>query len=406
MKNGKTFIGKTVNAAISLLLAFVFAAAVFASACSAKNGGKTEEGRNTAVPASAEPTGTPFAQTEPPATEPAETEPAATEAPTQKPRTAEALFGDVVLARQTDLNYFAIPDIILSLMTDADIELYKRMVTAFMAGETSVEVPAELGEYPNIYRVLDMYCPVFFIDVDDTKITDDGRTISWSYADPAAHGSAIDRFEAKVREHLSSVVESDIELAKILTVYKDFTSGLTYNEETANGGFRYRHGVNAIMEGLGVCWCFARGFNFLICQLGVTSLTIHGIREWDNAVHEWVVFKDGGEWRYCDPTWDIGGHSLNYFGFTMKVRDNNGFPRSHVTVLEGTKYKASDYFKVSDPFFAPLYTGACYGGHYEIDHENSRILFSDDYDYTSSGKWRVFELLTGNFYLLDEYPEN
>ncbi len=150
------------------------------------------------------------------------------------------------------------------------------------------------------------------------------------------------------------------------------------------------------MDGRGVCWCFARGFNFLICQLGATSLTIHGIREWDDAVHEWVVFRDGSEWRYCDPTWDIGGWSLNYFGFTMRVRDSHGFPRSQITVLEGTKHKASDYFNVSDTFFSPLYSGAVYGDYYEIDHENNCVVFISEYD--GAVHKAVFDVGTGEYH--------
>lgn len=374
---------------LNKLLCVLLAAAVIAQAFAGCKPKKDGEDASLTTPKPAE-TEVP-AETEPPVT------PEPTPGPTQTPDPSP--FADVVLSREVRLNYFAIPQVILDLMTPADIELYKRVVVACVAGETSVEIPKDLGEYPNLWRVVDMYCPLFFYNVRDDSITETEDTITWKYTNAEHNDELFERFENNVLSRLSSVREGDSELAKIIAVYKDYTASIEYDDTHEGSLYKYRHGVDALRYGRGVCWCFARGFNFLICQLGVESLTVHGLREWDGAIHEWVVFRDGDQWRYCDPTWDIGGYALNYFGFTIKTRNNDGFPEEHVTVLEGTKYLASDYFNVSDTFFKPLYTGQCCGSGYEIDHEGNRILFYDYYDNTLA---MVFDLSTGEYYDVNE----
>ena len=95
--------------------------------------------------------------TEVPATdEPAVTEVQVTESPTSRP-ISDGPFAGAVLPGGVRLNYFAIPQKILDLMTDGDIEMYKRVVTAYFAGETSAEIPEGKGDYPNLWRLVDMY---------------------------------------------------------------------------------------------------------------------------------------------------------------------------------------------------------------------------------------------------------
>lgn len=319
------------------------------------------------------------------------------------PHTNPEAFADVVLPRESELYYFAIPDQILYLMTDGDIIMYKNVVTAYLAGLDYAELPSEaVDDYPNLWRVVDMYFPVFFSDVDDTTISLGRGRITWRYrGTPEQHEAAIADFEETVEDFLSAVDRGDTLLMQILEMYKAYTSVIEYNgarvdPDDDDSPYVYRHSVDALMERTGVCWCFARAFNFLICQLGAESLTVHGLRRGDMAIHEWVVFRHGDKWRYCDPTWDIGGTSLNYFGFTIAVRERNGFPKNGVTVLEGREYLASSYFNVTDGFFAPLFTGACSGADYELSPEDNRIVFLD-YGYFSTKLKPVsyFDIETG-----------
>lgn len=311
------------------------------------------------------------------------------EAPTPTPEpTPEPLapaFRDIELPIEVKYDYFAIPEEVLALMTEGDRELYRRVALAFFNYENTVEIPEGMEDHPNLWRVIDMYFPLFFADVSDESIAEDGGVIRWEYKSTAeAHEKTIADFESRIDELLCEVVESDSFIMQVLTVYKTFTSSIEYDGTNINGEeqhgpsdipYIYRHAVNAIMDKKGVCWCFARAYNFLLCQIGAQSLTVHGLRKGDSAIHEWTVFKYKDEWRYADPTWDIGGNSLYFFGFTIKTREHDGYPEKDVSVLEGKTYRASEYFDVSGKFFSALYNGYCSGNRYELDHENGLIVF-------------------------------
>ena len=327
-------------------------------------------------------------------------EPAPTKQPplTRQPR-EDDVFKDVRNIEGVHYDYFAIPDIILGLMSKADIELYKRVVLAYFAGEERVEVGKEYSEHPDLWRVIDMYCPVFFLDVDDTTIKETEDEITWEYADKAAHASNIEMFEERIDDLLACVPDGAEPIMRLLAMYKEYTRMIEYDgsltvEDDESSPYVYRHSINALMNGVGVCWCFARGFNFLICQLGFESATVHGLRGGDNAIHEWVVFRDGGEWRYCDPTWDIYG-TLTYFGFTIRVREHYNFAERRVSVLEGSSRRASDYFPVNDKFFSPLYTNICSGDDYRLDFDTNEIIFSNSLGITGMQDYISFNVLTG-----------
>lgn len=312
-----------------------------------------------------------------------------TEAPTPEP-TPEPLsiaFRDIELAREVKYDYFAIPEEVLVLMSEGDRELYRRVAAAYFSYENEVEIPAGMEAHENLWRVIDMYFPLFFADVSDETIVEENGIIRWEYMGSSEeHEKAIADFEERIGELLDPVVESDSFIMQVLTVYKTLTSCIVYNGININGEdpdgpseypYVYRHAVNAIMDNTGVCWCFARAYNFLICQLGAESLTVHGLRKGDNAIHEWTVFRYQDEWRYADPTWDLGGNSLYFFGFTRNARTSHGYPDNNVSVLEGNTYRASEYFTVDGTFYKDLYTGKCSGDTYELDHENGLIVFYD-----------------------------
>ena len=334
-----------------------------------------------------------------------------TEVPTPTPEpTPEPLapaFRDIELPVEVKYDYFAIPEAVLVLMSEGDRELYRRVAAAYFSYENEVEIPAGMEEHPNLWRVVDMYFPLFFADVSDESIVEEGGVIRWEYDSTAEeHEETIAAFESRIDELLSEVVESDSFIMQVLTVYKTFTSSIVYNGLDINGveqhgpsdvPYLYRHSVNAIMDRMGVCWCFARAYNFLLCQIGAESLTVHGLRRGDAAIHEWTVFKYKDEWRYADPTWDIGGSSLYFFGFTIKTRERDGYPEKDVSVLEGKTYRASEYFDVSDKFFNALYNGYCSGDKYELDHENGLIVFYDVYGGTVESQSSTFDPETAEY---------
>lgn len=333
-----------------------------------------------------------------PLTDAPASEPPETDAPREGP------FADVSLARDVLFDYFAIPDIIIGLMTQGDIEMYKRVVTAYFAGETSAEIPEGAGEYPNLWRLIDMYCPVFFADVDDTTVTESEREITWSYNTDRwlTHDEIIDEFESTIMQFVGSIDMDDLLIERVLELYHMYTFTIEYCGDTEGGvkdaPYVYRHAVNAILDNTGVCWCFARAFNFILAQCNVDTATVHGLRSEDRAIHEWVVFFDGEQWRYCDPTWDIGGGTLSYFGFTGSIRARQGYPENDVTVLEGMTHRAADVFGVKDTFFRPLYTCAVCGMDFDLVKEEHRINYFYYSSYDNSRVYTTwFDYVTGDY---------
>lgn len=343
----------------------------------------------TAAPtATPKPTAAPTATPKPTAAPTATPKPTAEPTPTPVP-TGNSLserFRDIVLPINVRYDYFAIPEEILGLMTPGDREMYRRVAVAFFSGDNYVDIPSGMGSFPNLWRVIDMYFPVFFIDVTDTTIQTSGSRITWQYttSNYEQHLQQIRRFENRVDFLLSPVVQSDTTIMKVLSLFKDFTSRLIYNDSHVIPGDKtsphvYRHSVTAMMDNIGVCYGFARGYNFLLCQLGIDSLTVHGLRRGDNAVHEWTVFKWNNEWRYADPSWCRGGKKLTFFGFTIRSREADGYPEADVSVLEGKSLRASQYFDVSGEFFKPLYSGEiAYNVHYvnyRLNRSTGKIEF-------------------------------
>jgi hypothetical protein len=240
--------------------------------------------------------------------------------------------------------------------------------------------------------------------VDDTTIAENGTEITWSYNTDRGltHDELIDEFESTVLLFTDSIDMNDSLITRVFALYHMYTFTIEYCGDTVDGKkdgiFVYRHAVNAFLDHIGVCWCFGRSFNFLLCQCGIESATVHGLRSGDRAIHEWTVFFDGEKWRYCDPTWDIGGGTLSYFGFTGAIRARQGYPEADVTVLEGNAHLAADVFNVTDTFFRPLYTCVVWGMDYDLVKEENRINY---FYYKPEDNSRVyttwFDYVTGDY---------
>ncbi len=320
----------------------------------------------------------------------------ATAAPTGTPNPAEMPtatpdprphFAEVKLPFEPTLNYFAAPEAVLEVLTENELQGYPAVVAAYMNYETGVDLPGSKDDYPNLLRLIDMYFPVFFADIYDTTIRfsegENGCRLEWSYFSSSReeHNTLFHRFENRVAELLKPSEGAKSRIMQAVAVYQKLTTETEYdfNEETVGGESVpvMRHCYDAVTEGLGVCWCFGRSYCFLLCQLGFEALTVHGIAK-DLGLHEWTLFKYNDEWYYADPTWDIGGSSLLYYGFTADRRELNGYMKNAVYYMEGENHLAADKFDVSALTFSAFFTGVCYGDSYELDYEGNAVVFHVD----------------------------
>lgn len=296
-------------------------------------------------------------------------------------------FAEVELPFEPTLDYFAAPEAVLEMLTEQELQGYPAVVAAYLNYETGANLPGTAADYPNLLRLIDMYFPVFFADIQDTTVhfaeSENGCRLEWKYfsVSRGEHSALFSRFENRIAELLKPSAETNSRIMQALAVYQKLTTETVYDfdEELVDGESVpvMRHCYDAITEGLGVCWCFGRSYSFLLCQLGFEALTVHGVAE-NLGLHEWTLFKYNGEWYYADPTWDIGGQSLLYFGFTADRRELNGYLKKAVYCLEGENHLAADTFDVSALTFSDLFTGVCYGDYYELDFAGNAVVFHVD----------------------------
>lgn len=353
---------------LTRLIALSAAMAMLFSACVVKHRSEqssTSEPRHTEAPTE-KPTEAP---TEPPYY-----------TPSSRPWKADGVFSEAEKSVETQLDYFAIPDAIFDLISEGDKTMYALVVGAYFRGENEVNIPEGTGEHKNLLRLLDIYCPVFFTDVEDTSITETDGKFGWEYKRGVDHGEAIAAFEKSVKGYLDASENSGSFIMRALEIYKALTGSIEYdgtneveNDETTP--YVYRYAKDALMDGHGVCWCFARAYTFLLAQIGAEAFTVHGLRNGDDAIHEWSVFMYEGEWCYADPTWDIGGTTLEYFGFSPESRRFSGYREERVHALELNEKPATELFEISTRHFYPLYTSLCWGEDYRLDKEKQLVVF-------------------------------
>lgn len=313
-----------------------------------------------------------------------------TEPPTEDPTKKPA--DETPKPLKHELDYFAIPDAIMDKLTAADLEAYKEIVYAYLDYKTSIEFSADDG-IVNLEYLIELCFPIFYSDVDETSIEYGENTVSWKYnATEEEHEGLISEFEYKVLDYIDLLTNDDSMVMRCLVIYNAFTERVEYDTQTSDyydgicpgfAGELYDHCFDAILNEKGVCWCYGRGYAFLLNQIGVEALTVSA----DGGIghHEWTLFKLGGKWYYADPTWDKSG-SLSFFGFTSNARKSYGYYVENTRYFAGADYPIEGVFDVSDTRFSDIYTGVCFGSFYELDRKNNRVVF---YDYSADGKHTI-----------------
>ncbi|MCH5278870.1 MAG: hypothetical protein J1E60_03680 [Christensenellaceae bacterium] len=291
-----------------------------------------------------------------------------------------------------ELDYFAIPDAIRDKLTAADIDAYEKIIPAYLGYETSIEFSAD-DEIVSLEYLIELCFPIFYSDVDETSIEYGSNTVSWKYTTTEKeHAELISQFESKALDYIALLTNDDSMAMRCLVIYNAFTSRVKYDTPTSDyydgtdpdyDGELYDHCFDSILNEKGVCWCYGRGYAFLLNQIGVEALTVSA----DGGVghHEWTLFKLGGKWYYADPTWDKS-ESLTFFGFTSNARTSYGYYVVNTRYFAGADYPIEGVFDISDTRFSDIYTGVCFGDFYELDRENNQVVF---YDYSGGGIYEV-----------------
>lgn len=280
------------------------------------------------------------------------------------------------------INYFAIPEAIMDMLSESDLEAYTKIVNAYFSYQTSIRIEST-QPLQSLWNLVELCFPLFYADVEQDSIIVDGQTISWSYTTSgiASHDALISAFEQEVLRYLGYIDEDDSIIMKALVLYKEFTACIQYDHQTSN--YLYEngkkpdtlndHAVDSIIGRTGICWCFARGYAFLLNQIGMEAFTVCADNRTEH--HEWTIFKLDDKWYYADPTWDLGGKSLSFFGFTSRARSEYDYTYENSKYFAGADYSIDGVFDISDQRFMRIYRGVYFGEYYELDREANNIVF-------------------------------
>lgn len=283
------------------------------------------------------------------------------------------------------IDYSVIPDAIYSMLTEAEIEAYEKIVDAFENYEAEVSIDSD-EEISHLTQLIDSCFPVFFADVRDGALTVNNKVITWDYTvSKTEHYKLLNEFENIVLSKLDTVSETNMPKANVLTrmlsLYRDICTKMNYSyssQDYFKGEIKYlsedeymNHTYDALGSEQGVCWCYARAYAFLLNHIGVEAFTT----SCDGGIghHEWTVFSYEGQWFFADPTWDMYG-SLSYFGVTSAERESHGYAYDDMKFFCDCEFELKNSFTIDDIRFRELDTGE-YGPliEYKVNADNNRL---------------------------------
>ncbi len=305
------------------------------------------------------------------------------------------------------LDYHNLPDSALQLYSSLDfdqndIELYHKMVDAYLNFESTVPFDTATQLPHSVLRLLWFHCPVFFADtaigVDFADYNTGRVKITYTSKNAYEHGLVIKKFEDSCRPFLDGLGSNDTETERALICYHRFVKSLKYDYEFAEqmsgkpfhfyaeDNPSYNETYIALTEHTGVCSAFSVGYNFLLSQLDIEAYYVGADHKTESVSHAWSMLKLNGKWFFADPTWDAvkGNSSIAYFGVQTLERATNGYlvDRYRISDMRGVKF--SDFAVVRDFRFAPLSAGA----HAPIfDRAKNTVTYTD-----KSGEQKTFDL--------------
>ena len=269
-----------------------------------------------------------------------------------------------------------------------NLELYKKMVNAYLNYETSVPFDSSTQTPHFVLNMLRFHCPVFFsdtsIDVDFADYSTGKVIITYTSKSKSEHNKIIEDFENACKPYISGL-ESASQTQKALICYYRYIQTLDYDYNLANfevenfhlydrNNPRYDEGYNALVKNTGVCSSFSIAYSFLLSQLNIDSYTIFAVGT-DNA-HAWNMLKLNGKWYFADPTfdadWPQGDNSITNFGITTKQRISLGYYPENYNI-SNLPNNFSDY-SVNDLRFEALTKGAF---NPEFNINNKTMIYKD-----------------------------
>lgn len=240
------------------------------------------------------------------------------------------------------------------LLTPLEQDLYKELVVTYFNYEASFildEYYAELDsssvflvhkyvllDYPEIFWINKLPSNVTSVTVDDvTKVESINGIINYTEDEIVQYQFELEDVLAEVKT-LTADAENDYEIA--LAVYEYIILNCDYDMESADSikamedyTMEMKESITLIgslINGSAVCSGYAKGYTYLLNELGVEAFSVIGFA--GDVGHEWNMVLLDGDYYHVDTTWGDPVYlveetstevpseiSYNYFGLTIEA---------------------------------------------------------------------------------------
>ena len=246
------------------------------------------------------------------------------------------------------IDYYKIPDIYSSYLSEEEIAVYNEFVTAWLNYEPMIEFD-DISKMGNVWGMIKECFFLTYGDFDEEigGFLVVGNTLYFNYESKSKeeHDRIIRDFEERVLSFYDGIDEGEegIELARHIYINYNMTLDYDYDlYESENYTFKNSSGYVAMMEGGGVCSSFAKAYSFLLRQAGVEAFDTSAPK------HEWTMLKIDDKYYFADPTWDYtyDPEYYEYFCFGLDQREADGFKEEEMILCCNGDFLMSDYITV------------------------------------------------------------
>lgn len=168
-----------------------------------------------------------------------------------------------------------------------------------------------------------------------------GNYLAEEFNTPEKVERAIDEVEKKKKEIWEQAPENTYD--KIAYIHDWIVENNEYDREVNKANIRNIYG--ALVEGEIVCEGYAKAFQYLIQEMGISCITVVGEAKQEEysgvEAHAWNYIKLNEKWYGVDVTWDdpivIGGKQNKVMKRRFFLRGNNVFGKRHSPTGEASE---------------------------------------------------------------------
>mgnify|MGYP003290700882 CR=1 FL=1 len=250
--------------------------------------------------------------------------------------------------KEITIDYYKIPDIYNSYLTEDEVALYNQFVTNWL----NYEPVLEFDDANQMGNVWGMIKECFFLAYGDFNEEIGGFIVygnclmfNYKSQSKAEHERIIQEFEDRALSFYEGIDKSEEGLELARHIYINYNSTLDYNYDLYESGdytFLNSSGYTALMEGSGVCSSFAKAYSFLLRQAGIEAFDTSCVD------HEWTILKMDDKYYFADPTWDYYKYpeDYSYFLFGLDRREADGYYEEDMILCCNGDFLMKDYLTV------------------------------------------------------------